>query len=69
MDCTFGTNGFHWQADIEKLRHAAHALSAYLLNFNMTLPEKCLNTEFFSVPNAGKYGPEQTLYLDIFHVV
>ena len=47
-------HGFHWQADIEKLRHAVHALSAYLLNFNMTLPEKCLNTEFFFCSECGK---------------
>ena len=49
------------------------------------LRENCPNTEFFwsafsriwteyeylSVfsPNAGKYGPEITLYLDIFHAV
>ena len=47
-----------------------------------TLHEKCPNTEFFLVrifphseylyvfsPNAGKYGPEKTVYLDAFHVV
>ena len=49
---------------------------------NEALREKCLNTEFFLVrifPHldglrrvteyAGKYGPEKTPYLDIFHVV
>ena len=47
----------------------------------ITLREKCpntefllvlfLNTEFVSVfsPNAGKYGPEKTPYLDTFHAV
>ena len=25
--------------------------------------------EVFSGPNAGKYGPQKTLYLDIFHAV
>ena len=45
-----------------------------------TLREKCPNTHFFLVRifphslsvfslNAGKYGPEKTLYLDSFHVV
>ena len=45
-----------------------------------TLREKCPNTHFFLVCifphslsvfslNAGKYGPEKTLYLDTFHVV
>ena len=41
-----------------------------------TLREKCSNTEFFSGPyfpvlgvNTGKYGPEKTLYFDIFHEV
>ena len=36
-----------------------------------TLPEKCPNTEYLSVvsPNAGKYGPEKTPYLDTFHAV
>ena len=30
-----------------------------------------IRTEYLSVfiPNAGKYGPEKTLYLDIFHAV
>ena len=49
---------------------------------NEALREKCLNTEFFLVrifPHldgirrdteyAGKYRPEKTPYLDIFHVV
>ena len=48
---------------------------------NLSLREKCPHTEFFwSVlsrirtkyvfnPNAGKYGPEKTLYLDTFHAV
>ena len=31
--------------------------------------EKCLNTEVFSGPNTGNYGPEQTLYLGAFHAV
>ena len=50
-----------------------------------TLREKCPNTEFLLVrifphldvssyfcvfsPNAGKYGPEKTSYLDSFHTV
>ena len=47
-----------------------------------SLREKCPNTEFFLVrilphleylsvfsPNAGKYGPEKTPYLDTFHAV
>ena len=48
----------------------------------VSLREKCPNTEFFLVhifshtkylsvfsPNAGKYGPEKTPYLDTFHAV
>ena len=40
----------------------------------VTLPlrEKCPNTEFlWSVftPNTGKYGPEETPYLDTFYAV
>ena len=31
--------------------------------------EKCPNTEVFSGPNTGNYGPEQTSYLDAFHAV
>ena len=31
--------------------------------------EKCPNTEVFSCPNTGNYGPEQTSYLDAFHAV
>ena len=44
-----------------------------------SLREKCPNTEFFLAcvfphsdwifPNAGKYGPEKTPYLDNFHAV
>ena len=37
-----------------------------------SLREKCRNTEFFLVricSNVGKYGPEKTLYLEIFHAV
>ena len=45
-----------------------------------TLPEKCPNTEFFSVlrftlqiavfsPNTRKCGPEKNPYLDTFHAV
>ena len=41
-----------------------------------TLSGKCPNTGFFSDmyfpvvnPNAGKYGPEKTTYLDTFHAV
>ena len=47
-------------------------LSRHILkNFVKTLPEKCPNTEYLSVvsPNAGKYGPEKTPYLDTFHAV
>ena len=41
----------------------------------ITLREKCPNTEFFLLreylsvfsPNVGKYGPEKTLHLDTFH--
>ena len=40
--------------------------SSWRKNFN-TVHEKCLNTELFLV--RGKYGPEITLYLDIFHAV
>ena len=51
---------------------------------NVSLCEMCLNTEFFLVcilphtdtsylsvfcPNAGKYGPQKTPYLDTFHAV
>ena len=45
------------------------------LPINLSLCEMCSNTEFFLVcifpcsPNAGKYGPEKTPYLDTFHVV
>ena len=36
----------------------------------LTQREKCADTEFFLVsPNTGKYGPEKTRYLDIFHAV
>ena len=27
------------------------------------------NAEFFSIPNAGEYGPEKTPYFDNFHAV
>ena len=39
--------------------------------FNEPLREKCPNTSYLSVfsPNAGKYGPEITPYLDTFHAV
>ena len=40
----------------------------------VSLRKKCPNVEFFSgpyfpvfSPNAGKYGPEKTPYLDTFH--
>ena len=29
---------------------------------NVSLCGKCPNTEFFSGPNTGKYGPEKTPY-------
>ena len=36
-----------------------------------TLREKCPNAEYLSAfsPNARKYGPEKTPYLDTFHAV
>ena len=34
-----------------------------------SLREKCPNTEFFFVQNAGKYGPEKTPNLGTFHPV
>ena len=44
--------------------------------FNLALPEKCPNTEFFSgpyfpvfIPNTGKCGPGKTPYLDTFYAV
>ena len=47
--------------------------------FTQSLHEKCPNTELFLVrifphsdvfsPNAGKYRPEKTPYLDTFHAV
>ena len=50
-----------------------------LLSFRKILSENCPNTKFslvrifphFSVfsPNAGKYRPEKTPYLDTFHAV
>ena len=42
-----------------------------LIYLNDTLREKCPDTKFLSVfsPNAGKYGPEKTPYLDTFHAV
>ena len=35
------------------------------------ISEKYADTEYLSVfsPNAGKYGPEKTSYLDTFHTV
>ena len=55
-------------------------MTAKIVSF--TLLEKCPNTEVFLVrifphsdylsifsPNAGKYGPEKTPYLDTFHKV
>ena len=39
------------------------------LTLKSSLGGKYPNTEFFSVPNTGKYGPEKTLYLDTFHAV
>ena len=41
----------------------------YTSGVTITLREKCPNTEFFSGPNTGKYGPEKTPYLDTFHAV
>ena len=48
-----------------------HRFLAVVLNAG-----KCPNTEFFVVPifsvfspNAGKYGPGKTPYLDTFHAV
>ena len=37
----------------------------------LALREMCPNTEYLSIfsPNAGKYGPEKTPYLDTFHTV
>ena len=43
--------------------------SARSLTLKSSLGGKYPNTEFFSVPNTGKYGPEKTLYLDTFHAV
>ena len=49
-------------------------ISKLVETFNNSLRENCPNMEFsgpylsvFS-PNAGKYGPEKTPHLDIFHV-
>ena len=42
----------------------------HLRNENLSLREKCLNTEYFPAfgLNTGKCGPEKTPYLDTFHV-
>ena len=56
----------------EYFSNVKRKLSRHILkNFVKTLPEKCPNTEYLSVvsPNAGKYGPEKTPYLDTFHAV
>ena len=41
------------------------------LNKHLSLCETCHCTKYLSVfsPNAGKYGPEKTPYLDTFHAV
>ena len=41
------------------------------LSHDCALGEKCPNTKYLSVfsPNARKYGPEKTPYLDTFHAV
>ena len=47
----------------------------YVLIINISLREKCpISLQYLSVcgkikPNAGKYGPEITPYLETFHVV
>ena len=56
----------------EYFSNVKRKLSRHILkNFVKTLPEKCPNTEYLSVvsPNAGKYGPEKTPYLDTFRAV
>ena len=46
-----------------------------IMGRSVTLREKCPNAEFFGPyfplfsPNTGKYEPEKTPYLDIFHAV
>ena len=53
------------------MQKIGYDLQKFLLHITMFQEffEKCLNTEVFSGPNTGNYGPEQTLYLGAFHAV
>ena len=57
--------------------HNKHVVSKKVqANQNLSLCEKCPNTKFFSGPyfplfglHTGKYGPDETTFLDTFHAV
>ena len=51
--------------------YTAWKVSKYGVFFGPYFPVFGLNTEIYGVfsPNAGKYGPEKTPYLDTFHAV
>ena len=48
----------------QHLTRMEHAQMVRIFNYcvNVSLCGKCPNTEFFSGPNTGKYGPEKTPY-------
>ena len=51
-----------------KIIYTAWKVSKYGVFSGPYFPEFGLNISVFS-PNAGKYGPEKTLYMDTFHAV
>ena len=51
-----------------KIIYTAWKVSKYEFFSGPYFPEFGLNISVFS-PNAGKYGPEKTLYMDTFHTV
>ena len=57
--------------NILSLKYTAWKVSKYGVISGPCFPAFRLNTSYLSVfsPNAGKYGPEITPYLDTFHAV
>ena len=54
---------------MEISHHTAWKVFQYGVFSSSYFPAFGLNTERYFNPNAGKYGPEKTPYLDTFHAV
>ena len=58
-----------WNRVFAKIVNGFYLFFIVFIYYLALLREKCLNTDFFSGPNTGKYGPEKTQYLGTFYAM